>query len=74
MVEVGDYIVIKESVIDTKVEQLYNQSKTKIAQRWDGYRNAGLQVIAVDEHFAVTVQDAQGNTFTISKRGYDVVR
>ena len=74
MVKKGDYIIIKENVIDTKVRQLYEQGKSKAARRWEGYINAALEVIAVDDNQMVTVQDSQGHSFTISKRGYDIVQ
>ena len=70
MIEVGDYVCIRESVIDQKVAQLLLDNKNKQAIRWDSYRNFAFKVIAV-EGGLYTLHDAQNHVLQLSKKALE---
>jgi hypothetical protein len=67
-VKVGDFVFIKESIIDRKVQEYLLKNQNKTALRWEGYRNFSFKIIGIDEQHLVILLDANGNEIHISGR------
>jgi hypothetical protein len=68
---VGDFVYIKESVIDKKVQDLLIAMQNRSAMRWDGYRNFKFEILGVDEENLIMLRDPDGNEIHISKRALE---
>jgi hypothetical protein len=65
-VSVGDFVFIKESVIDSQMQTALLAGKNKTALKWDSYRNLKFKVCGLDEQGLVILEDANGNRIHIS--------
>lgn len=70
-VRIGDYVSIKESVIDKKVQELLVAGKNKPALRWDSYRNLNFQIIGIDADNLIILRDADENEIHISRKALE---
>lgn len=67
-VAVGDFVFVKESVIDKQMQNALLARNNKTALRWDSYRNLHFKVVGRDETGLIILEDANGNTIHISSR------
>lgn len=65
---IGEYVGIKEIVIDRKVQQLLHDNKNKSAIRWDSYRTMVFRIKGFDNDNLAVLMDANGNEIHISQK------
>lgn len=71
MVEVGDYILIRDIVIDRQVESAISADNKKTAMRWESYRNMRFKVLAANKNGSITIQDVNNHVIQLSRKSYD---
>lgn len=68
---IGDFVYIKESIIDKKVQDLLIAQQNRSAMRWDSYRNFKFEILGVDAESLIILRDPDANEIHISKRALE---
>ena len=72
MVKIGDYILIRDIVIDRQKESAIRSGHNKIAAEWESYRNVRFKVIAVTQKESITIQVDKNRVLQLNKKSYDL--
>lgn len=72
MAEVGDYILIRDFVIDRQIAAAIHAGHNKIAARWESYRNMIFRVLAVNEKGSITIKDLDNHIIQLNRKSYDI--
>ncbi len=72
MIDVGNYVTIKEHVISNRILILTQEGKRKAADKWSGYYNTIFKVVGVDQNRLLILMDATSNEVHISKNALEI--
>lgn len=65
-VKIGDFVLIKENIIDKRVREALLNNKNRTAIRWESYRGFRFRIAGKDENNLIILIDAENNELHIS--------
>ncbi len=72
MIDVGDFVSIKEIIIDRKMQECLRKGNNKAAIKWDSYRNASLRYVGIDNDNLAILLDVNNHEIHISLRALEI--